>query len=436
MDVKLPKLGEGADSGTVVSILVKEGDPITEGQTMLELENEKAVAPIPSPASGVVTQIFAKEGATLSVGQLILSVAQAGEIRPAPKPIPAEQGPGSMPEPQPAVPSTPAASAALTEPEFAEPAPSSALPPPAAPSIRKLARDLGIDLFRVRGSELGGRIVLPDLRAYVQRLQKLVFRTKHAPLAAPTAPAVVAPPPESIDFSKWGPIEKRPLSQIRRVISRRMAESWATIPHVTHFEEADLTGVLDLKRKYNDAYEKQGAGLTVTSFIFRTVAMTLRKCPLMNSSLDETTQEIVIKHYIHLGVAVDTEAGLIVPVLRDADRKSLLTLSQELTALSDKARDRKVSLEELKGGTFTISNLGSIGATHFGPIINKPEAAILGVGRGTLKAVVRGQQVVPRVLLPLAVSYDHRIIDGAEAARFMVELIKALEQFKEEDVKL
>jgi pyruvate dehydrogenase E2 component (dihydrolipoamide acetyltransferase) len=433
MDVKLPKLGEGVDSGVVVSILVREGDQIAEGQTILELENEKAVAPIPSPVSGTVTQIYVKEGAQLSVGQSMLSVAPAGAIPTAAKAIPPEPGPEATPERGPTIPSTPARSAAIVEPEFAEPATPAALPPPAAPSIRKLARDLGIDLTRVRGSELGGRIVLADLRTYVQRLQTLVFQAK---LATPAVPTAAPPPPESIDFSKWGPIEKRPMSQIRRVISQRMAENWRTIPHVTHFEEADVTGMLDLKRKYNDAYEAKGARLTVTSFLFRAVAATLRKFPLLNASLDEAAHAIVLKNYVHLGVAVDTEAGLIVAVLRDADRKNLLALSQELAELSDKARDRRLSPEEMKGGTFTISNLGGLGATHFAPIINKPEAAVLGVGRGLLKPVVRDGQVVPRVMLPLAVSYDHRIIDGAETARFMVGLIQALEQFKEEEVKL
>jgi pyruvate dehydrogenase E2 component (dihydrolipoamide acetyltransferase) len=414
--------------------LVREGDRITEGQTILELENEKAVAPIPSPASGTITQIHIKEGAKLSVGQLILSVAQAGEIPEQPKAEPV--APGFVPKPElgRTVPTVSPAVVPVGEAAFAEPASRSALPPPAAPSIRKLARDLGIDLYRVRGSELGGRIVLADIRAYIQRLQSLVFQAKPAEQAAP---ATVPPPArESIDFSKWGPIERRPMSQIRRTISRRMAENWNTIPHVTHFERADITRVLELKKRYSAAYEKAGARLTVTSFIFRVVAQTLRKFPLMNSSLDEAAQEVVVKNYIHLGVAVDTEAGLIVPVLRDADRKHLLELSRELAALSDKARDRKVSLEELQGGSFTISNLGGIGATHFAPIINKPEVAILGVGRGRLEATVHDGHVVPRMLLPLAVSYDHRVVDGAEAARFMVDLVQAIEQFGEEEVRL
>ena len=434
MDVKLPKLGEGADTGVVVSILVREGDHITEGQTILELENEKAVAPIPSPVSGTITQIHAKEGAKLSVGQLILTVVRAGEGPGPARPTVAEAGPVGAPEPPAADPSVPAPATVLAESDFAEPAGKSALPPPAAPSIRKLAREVGIELTRVRGSELGGRIVLADLRAYVQRLQKLVFQTQ--PTAPVTAPASAGPPPASLDFSKWGPIEKRPMSQIRRVISRRMTENWTTIPHVTHFEEADITGVLALRKKHGSAYEKQGVRLTVTSFLFKAVADVLKQFPILNASIDESNQEIVIKNYVHLGVAVDTEAGLIVPVIRDADKKSLLELSKELSALADKARDRKVTLEELKGGTFTISNLGGIGTTHFAPIINKPQVAILGVGRGGPKPVVRDGQVVPRSLLPVSLAYDHRVIDGAEAARFMVELQQRLEQFKEEDVAL
>jgi pyruvate dehydrogenase E2 component (dihydrolipoamide acetyltransferase) len=239
-----------------------------------------------------------------------------------------------------------------------------------------------------------------------------------------------------MDFSKWGSVTKKPLSPLRQVIARRMTENWNSIPHVTQFDEADITGLLALRKKYVEAYEKKGVRLTVTSFVLKAVADTLKKHPFFNSSLDESTQEIVLKEYVHIGVAVDTEAGLIVPVLRDADKKDLVQLSKDLEELATKARERKVSGEELKGGTFTISNQGGIGGGHFTPIINKPEVAILGLGKGATKAVVRENKIEPRTILPVALSYDHRVIDGGGAARFIVDLVKAIENFDESLVKV
>ena len=432
MDVKLPQLGEGADSGVVVSILVREGDRITEGQTILELENEKAVAPIPSPASGTITQIHVKEGATLSVGQLMLSVAVAGEIAaPAAPAVPGEPGPAALPEAPSARPTRAAPAAA--EPAFAELASHAARAPAAAPSIRKLARDLGIDLTRVRGSDRGGRIILEDVRAYIQKLQRVATAPRGAAQAGTPAPR---PAPERIDFSKWGPISRAPLSPLRGVIARRMAESWTTTPRVTQFDEADITALIALRKKYAPAYEEKGARLTLTSFALKVVAHALKKHPIFNASLDEVAQEIVFKQYYHIGIAVDTEAGLIVPVIRDANKKTLFELSLEVEGLAEKARERKVSGEEMKGGTFTLSNQGGIGSGPFTPIVNKPQVAILGLGRGAMKPVVRADKIEPRMMLPMGLSYDHRVIDGAAAARFTVDLVQGFENFKEGDVKI
>ncbi|MBI2927209.1 MAG: 2-oxo acid dehydrogenase subunit E2 [Verrucomicrobia bacterium] len=435
MDVKLPKLGEGADSGVVVSLLVEEGDAVQQGQPLLELENEKAVASIPAPAAGTVTRFHVKPGDKVSVGQVMVTLAVAGEeaAAAATSTVAATVAVSTAPVETVLAPHQAARSAA---PEFAEPVAGSLHPPPASPSVRKLARELGIDLTRVRGSESGGRIVLADLRAYVQRLQQVVFEARPAAPSAPVAISGPPPPAERIDFSKWGPVERKRMSQLRRTISRRMAENWSTIPHVHQFDEADLTRVLEFKQKYSAAYEQNGARLTVTSFVVKAVVIALLKHPNFNASVDETTQEIVLKQYCHIGVAVDTEAGLIVPVIRDADKKSLLELSKDLSELGEKARQRKVSLEELKGGTFTISNQGGIGGGHFTPIINKPEVAILGLGRSALKPVVRGGKIEPRTLLPLCLSYDHRVIDGGQAARFIVDLVQTLEQFEEEEVRL
>ncbi|MHC1769497.1 MAG: 2-oxo acid dehydrogenase subunit E2 [Verrucomicrobiia bacterium] len=432
MDVRLPKLGEGVDSGSVVSVFVNVGDQITKGQTLLELENEKAVAPIPSPAEGRVTAIRVKQGDKITVGQVILTLAGAGAEapaaepkQPAPQEQPEQQREEAAPQPEPAAeavaPLTPA-------PPDAGVARKAGFPPPASPSLRKLAKDLGIDLTRVRGSQHGGRIILQDIRAYIQSLQQTVFAQKKEPARAPAA--------EPVDFAKWGPVSAKPLSQLRQVISRRMTESWTRVPHVTQFDSADITQVNDLRKKHAPAYEAQGAKLTVTSFVLRAVVAVLKKHPIFNSSLDEAGQQIFMKDYIHIGLAVDTEAGLLVPVVRNADSKSMLQISKDVQDLADRARARKLALDDMRGGTFTISNQGGIGSAHFTPIINAPESAILGMGRGAMAPVVRGAEIVSRLLLPLALSYDHRLIDGAAAARFMVDLVGELENFSEEGLKL
>jgi pyruvate dehydrogenase E2 component (dihydrolipoamide acetyltransferase) len=420
MDVKLPKLGEGADSGVVVNVFVKEGDAIAKDQAILELENEKAVASVPSTTAGVVTKIYVKAGDKISVGQRLISLS--GGDQPAAAAAPAAKR--AVPEPEPETP--------VEEPtaEAGEEIPKPVAAPVASPSVRRLARELSIDLSKVRGSEAGGRIVTGDIRAYLARLQK----TAGKPAIAATAPA--KPAAKSIDFSKWGPVTKKPLTQLRQVIARRMWESWNAIPHVTQFDDADFTRLNELRKRYAPAYEKKGAKLTLTPLVLKALVGTLKKYPIFNSSLDEAVQEVVFKDYYHIGIAVDTEQGLIVPVIRDADKKSVLELSKELEQLAQKARDRKVTAEEMKGGTLTISNQGAIGSAHFTPIINKPEVAILGLGRGAMKPVARDGKVEVRMLTPLGLSYDHRVIDGGAAARFMVDLVKAMEDFGEEMVKI
>ena len=432
MDLKLPALGEGADSGTVVNVFVKEGDQITKDQPLIELENEKAVATIPSTGAGTIAKIFVKTGDKISVGQRIASLSEGAAAQPAQAP----KADGGRKANGPAATARESdAESEKSEEDMKEeadaPQGKPGIGPAAAPSLRKLARDLGIDLTRVRGSQSGGRIVLEDVRAYIQRLQARAGGTQTRPDSTPGPIAAVA---EAIDFSKWGAISKKPLSPLRQVIARRMAESWNAVPRVTQFDEADITGVMALRKKYAAAYEQQGARLTLTGFALKIVVDTLKKHPLLNSSLDEAGQQIVLKEYFHLGVAVDTEAGLMVPVIRDVDKKSVLELSKELEDLAKKARDRKISADELKGGTFTISNQGGIGGGYFTPIVNKPEVAILGLGRGAMKAVVRTDRIEPRLLLPMALSYDHRVIDGGEAARFIVDLVSAFENFKEEGV--
>ncbi|MBL9166763.1 MAG: 2-oxo acid dehydrogenase subunit E2 [Verrucomicrobiales bacterium] len=442
MDVRLPNLGEGADSGVVVSVQVKEGDSIQKGQTVIELESGKAVAPIPAPAAGKVTSVRVKEGDKISAGAILISLEGAGGGA-EPAAAPAAASPKASPKKKPSA-------AKVVEPEVSEDEGEDEVadadvqsggwdetadgqPVPASPELRRMARLLGIPLRRVTGSERGGRIVFEDVRAYIARLHRLASRPK---ASGPVGRAVAAPAAPSIDFSQFGPVVRKPLSSLRKVISQRMLESWNNIPHVTQFEDADISGLLELRKKHLAAYEAKGARLTVTGLVLKAVVATLQKHPIFNSSIDDQAEECVIKEYIHLGIAVDTEAGLIVPVIRDAHKKSILQLSLDLQSLADKARDRKTSMEELKGGSFTISNQGGIGGAHFTPIVNRPEVAILGLGKGLLKPVVREKQIVARTMLPLALSYDHRLIDGGSAARFIADLVSSIENFSEADVKL
>jgi pyruvate dehydrogenase E2 component (dihydrolipoamide acetyltransferase) len=431
MDLKLPKLGEGSDSGVVVSVFVNEGDTITKDQTIIELENEKAVAAVPATAGGVVAKIHIKAGDKISVGQRILTLSGANETaapaatrKAAPVKAAAPQRPAPEPE----------AEAEVIEVTEQDATTDVVAAPVASPSLRRWARELGINLNKVRGSGPGGRIETSDVKNYILRLQATAAKAKAAPAGSSAAPA--KPVAEQIDFSKWGPILKKPITPLRHVIARRMLENWNSIPHVTQFDDADFSRLNELRKKYAAAYEAKGSKLTLTPLVLKAVAATLKKHPIFNSSLDEVANEIILKEYIHLGIAVDTDAGLIVPVIRDVDRKSVLELAKELEVLAQKARDRKVSGDDLKGGTFTISNQGAIGGAHFTPIVNKPEVAILGLGRGAMKPVVRDGKIEARMMTPIGLSYDHRVIDGGSAARFTVDLLAALQDFSEDVVKL
>jgi pyruvate dehydrogenase E2 component (dihydrolipoamide acetyltransferase) len=429
MDVKLPKLGEGADSGVVVNVFVKEGDTVAKDQAILELENEKAVASIPSTGAGVVAKVHVKSGDRISVGQRLVTITESGQpaAAPAAAPKPAAKKAVAKAAPEPVEDED----ENENEDEGAVEEISNAAVA-ASPSIRKMARELGINLAKVRGSESGGRIVIGDVRAYIQRLVKAA--AKPAPAAVGAVPA--KPAPVQIDFSQWGPVVKKSVTPLRKVIARRMAESWNTVARVTQFDDLDFTKLGELRKKFAADYEKKGVKLTLTPLILKAVAETLKKHPIFNSSLDEVANEIVLKEYIHLGIAVDTDQGLMVPVIRDVDKKSILELAKELEQLAVKARDRKITADEMKGGTFTISNQGAIGGAHFTPIINLPEVAILGLGRGALKPVVREGKIEARMMTPMALSYDHRVIDGGSAARFTVDLLKAFENFGEEAVKI
>jgi pyruvate dehydrogenase E2 component (dihydrolipoamide acetyltransferase) len=434
MDVKLPQLAEGVEGGTVVSILVAEGQEVKRDQAIMELETQKAVGSIPSPSSGVVTKIHVKQGMEVSVGQLLISIEGGGTAAAKPS-----QGPGTSAAPatDASAPrtATPTVAAGKTAEDYHYETKSGA-PPPAPPSIRKIAREIGLDLTRVRGSEAGGRINLGDVRAYIQRLQDISGQGPSQSGGTPSATAPITTSIESVDFSKWGPVHREKLSPLRRTVSRRMVESWTSIPKINQFWDADITSLLALRKKHAGAYEKKSVHLTLTSFLLFVLARALKKHPRANSSLDESTQEIIYKDYIHIGVAVDTEGGLIVPILRNVDQKNLLQLSEELYAVTEKTRQRRISIEELQGGTFTISNQGSIGGSHFTPIIYAPQVAILGVGQGQAKPLAIDGKIAIRTILPVCLSYDHRALDGADAVRFLKDVVTGVEGFDEADLKL
>ena len=428
MDVRFPKVGEGADSGKVVSVLVKVGDTISAGQTILELESEKAIAPIPSPAGGKITAISVKEGDTITVGSVLLSLEggnsdgasasaspttkKAAAPRAA-RPVVADDGDDDDLLP------------AATEDDGPVPA--------ASPYVRKVARELGIPLSRVRGSASGGRVVVEDLARYIGKLESKVARAgKYA-----EAPQGLSFPLVNQDFAVFGPVTSEPLTPLRKIISARMVENKVTLPHVTQFADVDMSGIEALRAQFKADYEKAGSKLTPTPFLIKALVETLQKYPKFNASLQEVAETLIIKHYYHIGIAVDTDAGLLVPVLRDADKKSLLQIAKELTEIAALARDRKLSPDSMKGGSFTVSNQGAIGGSHFTPIINKPEVAILGLGKTSLKPVVTAEgKIEARPILPLTISYDHRVIDGGSAARFTVDLVKAIETFPASAVKL
>lgn len=438
MDIKLPKLGEGADSGTVVNVLVKEGDQIKKDQPVIELESEKAVATIPASEGGTVEKVHVKSGQKISAGALLLTLGggSGGDGDESRKPAQTERktetktGDTTASE-APADDSPRQAPAAKVDASGVSPdaIPDSVPMPAAPPSIRFLAAQLGLDLRRVVAVTGGTRVSADDLKKYVDTLQKLAARGMQssggtAGAAAPKAPV------DSVDFGQWGQILKKPMSQLRKVIARRMTENWNAIPHVTQFDAVDMSGIMALRKNHLADYEAKGVKLTVTPFILKAVVNALKKHPLFNSSLDEIASEVILKEYFHLGLAVDTDAGLYVPVIRDVDKKDLARLSKEVAELAARARDRKLAADDMKGGTFSISNQGAFGGGHFTPIVNKPEVAILGLGRTAEQPVVRDGKIEIRPMMPIALSYDHRVIDGGSAARFIVDLVKSFEAFE------
>ena len=443
-EFKLPELGDNITGGDVIGVLVAIGDVIKEGQDILELETDKASVTVPSSVSGKVTAINVAVGQRAIIGQVILTVSGAAALTPNPSP----SGRGAGGEGPAAVPLTPppslsgrgaggegAARASITEvPVSGAFMPNTARSTvPAAPNARRLARELGIEVANIPPSATG-RVTLPGLKDYVrQRNQGLVAAP--AP-AAPTASAASAAAPAPVsgavvkplpNFSKWGEIEIEKMSGIRRATANQMAYSWSVAPRVTQFDKADIVEMEAIRKKYGSRVEKSGAKLTMTAMLLKIAAAALKQFPKFNASIDMENEQIILKKYFHIGVAVDTPHGLVVPVIRDVDRKSIFDLAIELNTVAGKARDRKLSMDEMQGGCFTISNLGGIGGTNFTPIVNAPEVAILGVSRGAIEPVYNGEAFEPRLMMPLSLSYDHRLIDGAQGARFLRWICNALE---------
>jgi pyruvate dehydrogenase E2 component (dihydrolipoamide acetyltransferase) len=424
----LPDLGEGLTEAEIVKVLVNEGDVIREDAPLIEVETDKAQVEIPSPMSGRVAKIHVHAGQTVKVGSVLVTFDDAGANGAAA--ASGKQAADTIdstrklaPEPRTTIERGHA---------HQEPVAPSGGPVPATPSTRRLARELGVDLRTVKPSGPGGRVTDEDVRAAANGGAIAPEAREPARPEAPRGPgkplaSVGLEAPPLPNFAQWGEVERQPLSHLRRTIAERMTLSATIVPHVTHFDRADITELDALILRNLARAKERGVTLTLTSFLLKASAIALRAHPQFNASLDAAAGELIVKRYVNLGVAVATERGLIVPVLRDVDKKPVLEIARELAALAQRTREGKATLDDLKAGTFTVTNIGALGGTGAMPIINYPEVAILGVARGRQEAVVRDGQIVPRLLLPLSLTFDHRVADGADGARFASTIVRLLE---------
>ena len=419
--IDVPDIGDFKEVD-VIEILVKPGDTVAAEQSLVTLESDKATMEVPSPAAGRVKEILIKLGDKASQGTPILMLEAGGAPAAARQPAPAPQAPTA---PQPKAEAAPAPAPARTPPVAAEPAAEPGVKPHASPSVRKFARELGVDLGKVTGSGPKNRILLADVQAYVKGA--LARAPAPAPAAGGGAGLNLLPWPQ-VDFAKFGPVEVQLLSRIKKISGANLARNWVMIPHVTNNDEADITELEALRVQLNKENEKSGVRVTMLGFLIKACVAALKKYPEFAASLDG--DNLVLKRYYHVGFAADTPNGLVVPVIRDADRKGVLDIARETGELAKQARDGKLKPADMQGGVFSISSLGGIGGTSFSPIINAPEVAILGVSRSATKPVWDGKAFVPRLILPLSLSYDHRVIDGAAAARFNAHLAQLLADFR------
>ena len=420
--ITVPDIGE-FDQVEVIEVLVSPGEEVAVEQSLITLESDKATMEIPAPVAGVVASVAVSVGDMVAEGSTILmlepaagaedtaaSTTEAPQPTVAPTPATAEAGPAQMLTKAPPLESRPAPSALRVH---------------ASPSVRRFARELGADLARVSGSGSKGRITKEDVQAFVK-----VALAQGGATSAPSGFAVPEMPP--IDFSKWGQVEHEPLNKLRRISARNLHRAWLTVPHVTQFDESDITELEAFRKSKKEEAKERGVSLTPLAFFLKACAVTLQDFPNVNSSLAPDGESLIVKNYYHLGVAVDTDRGLVVPVIRDVDKKGLFELAEELAVVSQKARDRKLRPDDLQGGTFSISSLGGIGGTAFTPIVNAPEVAILGVARSSLKPDwdAATESFVPRLIVPLCLSYDHRVVDGADAVRFTTRLKTVLNDIR------
>jgi pyruvate dehydrogenase E2 component (dihydrolipoamide acetyltransferase) len=443
-EFRLQELGENISQGDLVRLMITPGAKVSEGQPVMELETDKAVVEVPSSVSGVVNEVRVKEGEKVKVGQVIFTLqgsapSQIEAVRAPRVPVEHVSGqhgarlafqaairaegkteeqalPPDQPQPRPAPFSMPAQLGKVAGTEHREAV-------PAAPHTRRLAREIGVDIYEVKGTGPGGRISEDDIKAHAKAL---VTALATAAQASPRAGHFIEP--KLPDFAKWGKIERVSMRGVRRKTAEHLAESWNLIPHVTQNDRADITELEQLRARFAPKAEQAGGKMTVTAIALKVCAAALKVFPQFNATIDMEKEEIIYKQYIHIGVAADTDRGLLVPVIRDVDKKNIVELAVELSQLSQKARDKKITLADMEGGTFTITNLGGIGGTGFTPIVNHPEVAILGLSRSRMEPEWIGGKFEPRLILPLSLSYDHRLIDGADAARFLRWVAEAFEQ--------
>jgi len=430
-EIRVPEVSDGVTEGLVISVAVAVGDKVEADQTLLEMETDKAVVAIPSPFAGTITEIRVSEGETVQVGAVIMTGESDGGEVAAPSPAPVEE-PAAAPTDEPAA-------APVAEPVAVPAAAPSQVSDvdltlvrqgervaPAAPSVRRLARDLGVDIYQVQGTGPGSRISEEDVRLFVRETMQRITGGGPAPMVSAEFPGLHAQRPLP-DFSKWGGVTQEPMSKVRSLTADAMSYAWSTIPMVTQYDKADITDLEEFRKEFNRKVDPEGK-LTMTAILVKVCAAALRAFPQFNSTLDLARREMILKDYVHIGVAVDTPGGLLVPVLRDADGKGIETLAVELNELAAKTRERRMSPADLEGGSFTISNLGGIGGTAFTPIVYAPQVAILGVSRAAMEPVWDGSQFNPRLVMPLSLTYDHRVIDGADGARFLRWICQAIEK--------
>jgi pyruvate dehydrogenase E2 component (dihydrolipoamide acetyltransferase) len=443
-EFRLQELGENISQGDLVRLMIAPGAKVSEGQPVMELETDKAVVEVPSSVSGIVNEVKVKEGDKIKVGQLVFTLQGASpskvdSTRPQNRPVEHVSGqhgarlafqaairaegkteeqalPPDQPQARPAAFSMPVQLGKVAGTEHREPV-------PAAPHTRRLAREVGVDIYEVKGSGPGGRISEDDVKAHAKAKLASLASAAQAP---PRAGHFIAP--KLPDFAKWGKIERVSMRGVRRKTAEHLAESWNTIPHVTQHDRADITELEQLRARFAPKAEQAGGKMTVTAIALKVCAAALKVFPQFNATIDMEKEEIIYKQYIHIGVAADTDRGLLVPVIRDVDKKNIVELAVELSQLSQKARDKKITIADMEGGTFTITNLGGIGGTAFTPIVNHPEVAILGLSRSRTEPEWIAGKFEPRLILPLSLSYDHRLIDGADAARFLRWIAEAFEQ--------